>query len=142
MDSCCRATAAKSTSCARAPKDHTIVVRRYFNDLNKLQVTYLNRFNCFLRCHPQFCLWATRFSEYRRFLAWTFVPIDDCKLAVRFQCCADSLGKSIAIWNAMKSVRHKNKVRWSSQLGNIVSITQNEFAITYTTFHEAILSNF
>src|SRR5215470_17253828 len=133
--------AAQWTSEARALKHNAIVIGWYFDKFDKVQAACLHRFDCFLWCHPQLCFRTSRFSKDRRLVARAFVPIDDCKLTVRCQCASNRLGKPNAIRNAVKGIGHENKVRRSSQLVDIVSITCNEPAIGYTAFLEAMFRN-
>ena len=70
-------------------------------------------------------LQPVRFPEDERFIPQAFMPVDDRKLAIWFQCPCDSLREPSAVRHAMKRICHKNKIRGSSQFGNVVSVTRD-----------------
>src|SRR5689334_10496101 len=67
------------------------------------------------------------------------MPIDDRKPAIWLQCSPHSLRKPSAIRNAMKSIRHKNKICRSSQGCNAVCVTRDKLTVSYSAFHEPML---
>src|SRR6185437_15982974 len=123
------------TSCAGTLKHNAIVIGWNFDNFYEFQAASHHRLNRVFWRHSQFCFWASRLSKDGRLLARALVPIDDCKIAICFQCCLYSLSQSWAIRDAMKCICQKNKVRWSGQFGNVVCVTSNEIAICYSIFH-------
>src|SRR5262245_34674091 len=87
-------------------------------------------------------LQPVRFPEDERFIPQAFMPVDDRKLAIWFQCPCDSLREPSAVRYAMKRICHKNKIRGSSQFGNVVSVTRDKVAISSPALDETVPRNF
>src|SRR5262249_25716846 len=127
---------------ARTAKNDTIVIGRYFDQLGELQPASLHRFNRFFGRHSQFSLRASWFAKNGRLVARSFVPIDDCKQTIWFQCGPHSLGKPSAVGNTMEGIRQKNKIGRSSQLRDVIGVTRDELAIVYIAFKKAMFRHF
>src|SRR5262249_42383613 len=87
-------------------------------------------------------LWPSWFSKNRRFIAWAFVPIDDYKPPICFECAAHGLRKANAVRNAVEGIRQENKIGRVSKRRNIVSVTSDKFTIGQSFFHEPMSSDF
>src|SRR5262245_50929580 len=136
----CRVKAAPQASSTF--KHNGVVIRCYFDILCELQSVAFDRFECLFWGHSQLRFWTTGFPKDGRFIARAFMPVDDRKLAIWFQCACDSLREPSAVRYTMKRICHKNKIRGSSQFGNVVSVTRDKVAISSPALDETVPRNF
>src|SRR5262249_49359014 len=90
----------------------------------------------------QFRFWTTGFPKDGCFLARAFMPVDDRKLAIWFQCARDSLREPSAVRYAVKRICHKNKICGSSQFGDVVSVARDKVTISSPALNKTVPRDF
>src|SRR5579863_5386759 len=115
------------------------MIRRYLDKLGEFQAGWFHGRDCLIRRHSQLCLWSTWFAQDRRFLAWKLMPVDDGKATRRLERFAHSLRQTELVRNAMKSIRHKDKVNrvWHERC-KLVGVSRYEIAISDAALFETM----
>lgn len=126
------------------PLEHNaIVIGRQLDKLNVFQAARFDGFDGRFRRYSQFSSWPVWFAQDRRFLARAPMPVDDGKAAGWLQDFAYRLRQSDRIGNAVKDIRHENKVgRPRCKRGKLAGVTRYKFAIRRAGFREPTARDF
>ncbi len=123
-------------------ENSAVVIRRQLDYPYEIEACWLDFSGGCFGCDPQFGQRPARFTQDRRFLPRSCVPIHNRKMTAGFEGVCNAVGEASPFRYAMKRIRQKNKIHLLRYMHRyVVGVTFNKIAIHNAAFGKALLAH-